>query len=95
MGKGEILSVDIRCVMRDAGIMRTTLDIDDDVLQAAKEIAQVQGKTAGQMVSELLRKALAPRARAQRVRNGVPLLNHRPGAPVMTVAFVNELLDEE
>ena len=38
--------------------MRTTLDLDDDVLQAAKELAALQGKTAGQMVSELVRRAL-------------------------------------
>ncbi|MEQ8690676.1 MAG: DUF6364 family protein [Pseudomonadales bacterium] len=38
--------------------MRTTLDIDQDVLQAAKELAKHQQKTAGQVVSELLRTAL-------------------------------------
>ncbi len=38
--------------------MRTTLDIDDDLLQAAKEIARRAHKTAGQVVSELLRQAL-------------------------------------
>jgi len=38
--------------------MRTTLDIADDVLQAAKERARREQKTAGQVVSELLRQAL-------------------------------------
>lgn len=38
--------------------MRTTLDIDDDVLQAAKELARVEKKTAGQVLSELARKGL-------------------------------------
>lgn len=38
--------------------MRTTLDIDDDVLVAAKERARRERKTAGQVVSELLRLAL-------------------------------------
>lgn len=38
--------------------MRTTLDIDDDVLAAAKAIAKVEGKTAGLVISELVRKAL-------------------------------------
>jgi hypothetical protein len=75
--------------------MRTTLDLDDDVLQAAKELAGMRGKTAGQMVSELLRKALQPQAASARaVRNGVPLIHRRPGAPVMTRALVNELRDE-
>ncbi len=38
--------------------MKTTLNIDQDVLQAVKELARHQHKTVGQMVSELLRAAL-------------------------------------
>lgn len=38
--------------------MRTTLDIDNDVLEAAKELARKQNASAGQVVSQLLRKAL-------------------------------------
>jgi Bacterial antitoxin of type II TA system, VapB len=81
--------------MRDDRRMRTTLDIDDDLLQAAKEIAEMRGKTAGQVVSDLLRKALqGPPAAARTLRNGVPLIRRRAGAPVMTMALVNELRDE-
>ncbi len=74
--------------------MRTTLDLDADILQAAKEIASVNGSTAGKVISDLVRKALAPAA-TSRIRNGVPLLPSRgPGAPKVTMQFVNELLDE-
>jgi len=38
--------------------MRTTLDLDDDVLASAKEIARRERKTAGQVLSELARQAL-------------------------------------
>ena len=38
--------------------MRTTLDIDDDILAAAKERARLENKTAGQVISELARRAL-------------------------------------
>jgi len=38
--------------------MRTTLDLDDDVLASAKEIARREKKTAGQVISELVRQAL-------------------------------------
>lgn len=38
--------------------MRTTLDIDDDLLAAAKEIARRERKSAGQVVSGLMRKGL-------------------------------------
>ena len=77
------------------GFMRTTLDIDDDVLQAVKELGGLQKKTAGQLLSELARKALAPVPRTRsRVRNGVPLLPSRADAPMMTMAEVNRLRDE-
>jgi len=74
--------------------VRTTLDIDDDVLQAAKEIAAARGTTAGRALSELARRGLAP-ARPARLRNGIPLLPPRPaGAPRPTMKRVNELRDE-
>ena len=38
--------------------MRTTLDIADDVLLAAKELARRERKSAGQVISELARRAL-------------------------------------
>ena len=74
--------------------MRTTLDIDDDVLQAAKELGALHGKSAGQMVSELARRALSPTV-SHRVRNGVPVLPRRPaGSPRPTMKLVNELRDD-
>ena len=39
--------------------MRTTLDIDDDVLRAARDLARRERKTAGRVISELARNALA------------------------------------
>lgn len=39
--------------------MRTTLDIEEDVLFAAKDLARREKKTAGQIISELARKGLA------------------------------------
>jgi hypothetical protein len=40
--------------------MRTTLDIDEDVLRAAKELAAARKSTAGKILSELARRALEP-----------------------------------
>ena len=53
--------------------MRTTLDLDDDVLASAKEIARRENKTAGQVLSALARRALtqpALRADAAAARAG-------------------------
>jgi hypothetical protein len=40
--------------------MRTTLDIADDVLFAAKDVARREKKPVRQVVSELMRRALSP-----------------------------------
>ena len=39
--------------------MRTTLDIEEPVLNAVKELARRDGRTAGAVASELIRRALS------------------------------------
>lgn len=74
--------------------MRTTLDLDDDLLEAAKELAAVRGTTAGRVISDLVRQALEARPRVA-TRNGVPLLPGRPsGSRRPTMARVNALRDD-
>lgn len=74
--------------------MRTTLDIDDDVLGAVKELAVYEKKTAGKVLSDLARKALCPpAARKYQIRDGFPLIPGRRN-PV-TSEQVAKLLDEE
>jgi len=73
--------------------VRTTLDLDLGILQAAKEIAAARGVSAGQGMSELARKALAAPQKG-RSRNGVPLLRRKQGAAPLTMATVNRLRDE-
>ena len=76
--------------------MRTTLDLDDDILQAAKELAAARGSTAGKVLSELARRGLARAGEAAQVRNGVPLLAPRgAGEPRVTMRRVNELRDDQ
>lgn len=72
--------------------MRTTFDLDEDVLHATKELAARTGRTAGQVLSDLARQALAPKHQ-MKVRNGVPLLPHRPGR-IVTVKMVEDTLDQ-
>ena len=71
--------------------MRTTLDIADDVLRAAKERAQREQKTTGQVVSELLRQALtAPQPSVARERKAV--YGFKPFAR-RGVIITNDLID--
>lgn len=48
--------------------MRTTLEIDDDVLNAAKRIARRMRTTAGAVISDLARRALAEPASSSALR---------------------------
>ena len=73
--------------------MRTTLDIDEDVLVAAKKIARMQRRTAGAVLSDLARKAIQDQT-VPRILNGVPLLTPISGAPVLTMELVDRLLHE-
>jgi hypothetical protein len=74
--------------------MRTTLDLDEDLLLVAKQLAEQKRATMGQVVSQLVRKALEPQQNAQ-VRNGVPLFTPVAGAAKPSLTRVNRLRDEE
>jgi hypothetical protein len=74
--------------------MRTTLSIDDDVLSAAQELAQMENKSVGEVISSLARRALTPSGTTARTRNGVPLLKTRKGAPRVTSELVQRLREE-
>lgn len=74
--------------------MRTTLTIDDDVLAAAKALAAVQEKSVGKVLSELVRQALQPTRAGRRYRNGVPLIEVKSNAVLITHELVNQLRDE-
>ena len=77
------------------GAMRTTLDIDEDVLQAAKELSALHNTTIGKMLSELARRGLEPDDTQGAVRNGVPVLPPQPGARPVGLETVNRLRDED
>ena len=81
--------------MRDDPQMRTTLDIDDDLLQAARKIAATERTTMGRVISALARRGLATVRPKIRARNGVPLLPRTPGVRALTMKDVNEIRDEE
>jgi len=80
--------------MRDAGAVRTTLNLDDDVLESAKAVAAQQHKSLGEVVSGILRKSLEPEKRAPATRNGIPLFPIRPDAKRVTPEIVRQLLEE-
>jgi hypothetical protein len=74
--------------------MRTTLDLDEDVVQAVKELAKQKRSTFGQVMSQLARESLQSRSQPQ-VRNGVPLFQPVDYSVRPDLALVNSLRDEE
>ena len=83
--------------------MRTTLALDDDVLAAARAIAQREGRSLGEVVSGLVRTALVPRpdiaadaagVQAGARRGGLTLLPTREAGRPVTMEWVNQLRDE-
>lgn len=75
--------------------MRTTLNLDPDVLQAAKLLASRQRRSLGEVISELARSGLrGGRQAPQASRNGIPLFPVPPDAPVITLEDVKRDEDE-
>lgn len=75
--------------------MRTTLNIDEDLLIAVKEVAKRESKSAGAVVSNLLRQSLAPRERddpGSRAEKPGAEFGFRP-FPKRGVVVTNELID--
>jgi hypothetical protein len=82
--------------------MRTTLDIDDDVLSAAKELAGKENKTAGKILSEYFRRGLQRTGTSDDsgkknikfvMKNGIPVLP--PTGEIVTVEKVRRIMEEE
>jgi hypothetical protein len=81
--------------------MRTTLDIDDDVLAAAKELGAKERKTAGRILSDYFRRALHAgsassavlEGRPFAIKNGIPLVGSR--GEVVTSEHIQRLMDQE
>ncbi|MFZ1699818.1 MAG: hypothetical protein WBO10_06765 [Pyrinomonadaceae bacterium] len=78
--------------------MRTTIEIEDDILQAAKERAASEGSTAGKVISKWARQGFGgsnkSRAPAKlRSRNGIRQLPSR--GEVITMEHVQKIMDDE
>ena len=76
--------------------MRTTLEIDDDVMRVAREIAQLKRQGIGRAISDLARRGLVPEvAPVVELKNGIPVWIHGPGAIAVTSEMVRNLAEDE
>jgi hypothetical protein len=73
--------------------MRTTLNLDEDVVAAARELAAAERRSLGAVFSELARRGLTP-AQAG-VDGDLPVIRVPAGSPAITPEMVRRALDED
>jgi hypothetical protein len=73
--------------------VRTTLELDDDLVAAARELAAAERRSLGSVISELARRGLTP-ARVE-VIDDLPVIRVPSGAPPITAEMVRRALDED
>jgi len=73
--------------------MRTTLELDDELVIAAKRLARQRGVTVGQVISDLARRSLAVEI-PEKVRNGVVVFLPKDDSVKSDLRLVNQLRDD-
>jgi hypothetical protein len=75
--------------------MRTTINVDDDVLDAARSMARVERRPLGVVVSDLLRRGLEPSESGIDDEDGFPVFRVPPGSPPITDDMVARALNDD
>ncbi len=75
--------------------MRTTVDLDEDILRVVKHLAQEREQSLGHVLSDLVRQALQPTRKAAVRRGVIPILPRKAGARPVTAQTVKEFLEAE
>jgi hypothetical protein len=76
--------------------VRTTLSIDEDVLNAVRERATREHRTAGAVLSDLARQALTGQHASPRATAGTRGFQPLPArGPIVSRALVEQLRDDE
>lgn len=77
-------------------MMRTTIDIEDALLEAARGVAAQSKRSLGAVISEWARRGLSPHGGASGRRKGkIPTFDVPPDAAPLNPRLVKELVDDE
>lgn len=74
--------------------MRTTLNLDDDILAVARTLADAEHRSLGEVISTLARRGLAPPVARLSEEDGFPVFSVANDAPPITTEMVDAGLDE-
>ncbi len=81
------------CRCHNIIVVRTTLNLDDDVVAVARELAADERRSLGAVVSDLARRGLTP-ARVD-LDAELPVIRVPAGTPEITPQMVRRALDED
>ena len=73
--------------------MRTTVNLDEDVLRAIRSLARGRRASLGEVISTLVRDAMRPPERVS-YEADFPVFEVREGAPPITPEMVESALEE-
>lgn len=76
-------------------VMRTTVNLDDDVAEAVRSLARSEGRPLGQVLSELARRGLRPVVARLGQEGDFPVFEVPADAALVTTEMVRAALDEE
>jgi hypothetical protein len=74
--------------------VRTTINLDDDVLETARAIARAEGRPLGAVLSDLVRRGLVPTRPRIDEEDGFPVFRVRQPAQPITAEMVRTALEE-
>ena len=86
----HIASIDIKQDLRHRSAMRTTLTLDDDILELAARQAKLRGVSLGKTVSDLVRKGLNASTPAQD-KDGLVVFHLPADSPKVTTDDVRRI----
>jgi hypothetical protein len=72
--------------------MRTTVTLDDDVFQAVQALAKGSDKRIGQVLSELVRRALRAESRTTKRKSGLPVFKVSSKARIIPSSRASAIL---
>jgi hypothetical protein len=75
--------------------VRTTVDLDNDILEVARHLSQERSQSLGRVLSDLVREGLRPAAKVAYGRGGIPVLPRKPNARPVTSQMVKDLLETD
>ena len=74
--------------------MRTTVSIDDDLLEAARVLAAQQQTSLGRVISDLMRKGLNTAGKIEKRKGGFPVFQAPEKARPITLETVKRAEEE-